>query len=268
MDIIDDYTSQLWSIPLKNKDDSFLELKAGELAHESQTGQKFGIYITDQVELKSDKMKEWLQSQGIEQHFTAPYMSAHIGHIERMHRTLSIRLCETWAECKKILQDIPEEEACNASEVIENAAIAELMEIFGPLNLGDIEGDHIDQALSAMSEMPQIDPSTLEFEDELRNWKEAKASADAKCWKEGYHDELKSLKEMGIYKLIPRSDVLQGHKIRKGMPIFRIKCDETGKAICWKVCLVFKGFEQIYSKDTPKQPHPQRAWSPGTYSFI
>jgi len=32
MDIIDDYMSQLWSIPLKNKDDSFPELKAWELA--------------------------------------------------------------------------------------------------------------------------------------------------------------------------------------------------------------------------------------------
>ena len=62
MDIVDDYTNQLWSIPSKNKDDSFPELKAWELACESQTGQKVGTYITDQGELKSDKMKEWLQS--------------------------------------------------------------------------------------------------------------------------------------------------------------------------------------------------------------
>jgi len=105
------------------------------------------------------------------------------------------------------------------------------MEIFGTLDLGDAEGNCIDQALSAISEMLQIDPSTLEFKDEPRSWKEAKGSADAKCWEEGYHDKLKSLKEMGVYKLIPRSDVPQGHKIRKGMPIFRIKHDEMGKAI-------------------------------------
>ena len=109
-----------------------------------------------------------------------------------------IRLCETRAERKKTLQDIREEEARNAPEVVENAAIAELMEIFGTLNLGDIEGDPVDQAPPAISEMPQIDPSTLEFEDEPRNWKEAKASADAKGWEEGYCDELKSLKEMGV----------------------------------------------------------------------
>lgn len=32
MDIVDDYTSRLWSIPLKNKDDLFPELKVWELA--------------------------------------------------------------------------------------------------------------------------------------------------------------------------------------------------------------------------------------------
>ena len=79
--------------------------------------------------------------------------------------------------------------------------------------------------------MPQIDPSTLEFEDEPRSWKEAKAPANAKHWEEGYCDELKSLKDMGVYRLITRSEVLQGHKIRKGMPVFQIKCDKTGKAI-------------------------------------
>jgi hypothetical protein len=166
------------------------------------------------------------------------------------------RLRETRAERKKTLQDIREEETRNAPEVVESAAMAELMEIFGTLDLSDTEGNCIDQALSAISEMPQIDPSTLEFEDEPRSWKEAKGSVDAKRWEEGYRDELKSLKEMGVYKLIPRSDVPQGHKIRKGMPVFRIKRDETGKAIRWKVRLVFKGFEQIYGKDYTKTTSP------------
>ena len=68
--------------------------------------------------------------------------------------------------------------------------------------------------------MPQIDPSSLEFDDEPRTWREAKMSADAKRWEEGYRDELKSLEDMGVYKLIPRTDVPQGHKVRKGMPVF------------------------------------------------
>ena len=56
----------------------------------------------------------------------------------------------------------------------------ELKQIFGTLNLNDTEGQRIDQVFSAISKMPQIDPSALEFEDEPKNWKEAKASADAK----------------------------------------------------------------------------------------
>jgi len=57
----------------------------------------------------------------------------------------------------------------NAPEIIKNTAIAELMEIFKTLNLGDIEGDRVDQALSTISEMLKIDQSTLEFEDEPKN---------------------------------------------------------------------------------------------------
>ena len=79
-----------------------------------------------------------------------------------------IRLQEACAERKKTQQDIREEEECNAPEVIENAAIMELKEIFGTLNLSDAKGDCVDQALSAISEMPQIDLSSLEFDDEPR----------------------------------------------------------------------------------------------------
>ena len=107
------------------------------------------------------------------------------------------------------------------------------------LNLGDENVEQIDQTLSAISEMIKIDPSTLEFKDEPKTWDKAKQSANAKRWEEGYHDELKSLKEMGVYKLVPRCDIPQGTKIQKGRPVFRIKCDETGKAVQWKVWLVF-----------------------------
>ena len=84
MNIVGDFTSQLWSIPLKNKDDSFPELQAWERAHESETNQKVGMYITDQGELNSNKMREWLKSHSTDQCFTAP-SSTHIGQVECMH---------------------------------------------------------------------------------------------------------------------------------------------------------------------------------------
>jgi hypothetical protein len=103
--------------------------------------------------------------------------------------------------------------------------------------------------LSALGDTEGIDPRNMGLDDEPRNWKEAQASPEAKEWTKGYLDELKSLKDMGVYKLVPRSSVPAGAKIRKGRPIFVRKRDENGNVIRHKVRLVFKGFEQIYGKD-------------------
>jgi hypothetical protein len=81
-------------------------------------------------------------------------------------------------------------------------------------------------------------------------------SPDYLRWKKGYDEELQSLKDMKVYTLVHRSDVPIGHKIRKGRPIFKIKRDEQGKAVRWKVRLVFKGFEQILGKDYNKMTSP------------
>ena len=88
MNIVDDYTIFPWSIPLRNKGDAYKYLKAWEIAREAETGLRVGTYIVDNGELKSDEMKHWLESRGMQQHFTAPYTLAHNGHVERMHRTL------------------------------------------------------------------------------------------------------------------------------------------------------------------------------------
>jgi hypothetical protein len=93
MDIVDNCTSFPWSIPLKTKDNTFLELKAWELAWESETGLKAEIYIMDNGELKSNEMETWLKSWGSTQCFTALHRSAHIGQVERMHRTLMAKAC-------------------------------------------------------------------------------------------------------------------------------------------------------------------------------
>ena len=41
------------------------------------------------------------------------------------------------------------------------------------------------------------------FEEEPRTWDEAKRSPDATHWEAGYREELRSLKEMGVYELVP-----------------------------------------------------------------
>ena len=57
MDLLDDYTSKGWSIPLKSKDQAFPELQAWELAQEKETGFTIGTYRVNNGELKSKKME-------------------------------------------------------------------------------------------------------------------------------------------------------------------------------------------------------------------
>ena len=78
----------------------------------------------------------------------------------------AVRLKATRAERKKTLQDIQEEETCNVPQVVKDAAVKELCQAFGTLNLREGKVEQFDQVLSAISEMTKIDPSTLEFEDE------------------------------------------------------------------------------------------------------
>ena len=107
MDIVDDYTSHVWPIPLKGKRDAFEELMAWERARELETGLKVGTYIMDNGELKSDKMHNWLASRGTNQLFTAPYTSAHNGCMERMHHTLMAKACtmRIYAKCPPNMWD-------------------------------------------------------------------------------------------------------------------------------------------------------------------
>ena len=88
MNILDDFTDLAWSIPLPDKSSAYSRLKKWEIAHENETGLNVGIYRVDNGELKSDQMAGWLRSRGIQQEFTAPYTSAHNGHVEQLHRTL------------------------------------------------------------------------------------------------------------------------------------------------------------------------------------
>lgn len=48
-----------------------------------------------------------------------------------------------------------------------------------------------------------------------RTWNQAQQSIDAEQWKLAYEDELKSLREMGVYHLIPRNKVPSGHRIHR-----------------------------------------------------
>jgi Reverse transcriptase (RNA-dependent DNA polymerase)/GAG-pre-integrase domain len=488
MDIVDDYTSLPWSIPLKTKDEAFPYLKGWEIAREKETGLQVGMYITDGGELKSNEMSKWLESRGTTQRFTAPYTSAHIGRVERMHRTLmgkaramriyaklpdylwdelyltathltaktitrslgNITPFEKWYErkpdysymkeigCKAFvliqnrhnpkvyersiecvligyepnaksyrcyhrptrqvissyhvrfleshdghplpplanpqqsdLTELPtatqgddDDDVTNDDEISstainrsltsantdinadqnvdqidatdevidarppdapaqnpprrssrvpmktadksdgvtqstrlkdaiqqskesaqrlaaerlekksnkpaqdrnipppipDNNLVNQLCDELNNLRINDdivhpSEIDQIDQTLAAIADISQADLDNFDL-DEPNTWEEAKMSPYSEQWEAGYREELKSLKDMQVYKLIHRSQIPSNAKVRKGRPVFRLKRDADGKPIRWKVRLVFKGFEQIYGRDYTSTTSP------------
>jgi len=148
----------------------------------------------------------------------------------------------------------------NDSTTVDDNAMKSLCDVFDNLTINnettdDSESQRIDDILAAIADIPQVDLENFDL-DEPNTWTEAKASSYSEQWEAGYKDELTSLRNMGVYKLIPRSQVPVGAKIRKGRPVFRLKRDADGKPVRWKVRLVFKGFEQIYGKDYTSTTSP------------
>jgi len=141
-------------------------------------------------------------------------------------------------------------------DVMETAAVgdetANLRRMFENINANDgiIEADRIDHILAAIADHSAIDPHALAG-DEPRDWEDSqrRPPAEAAEWKAAFKDKIKSLKDMGVYKLVPRSEVPAGAKIRRCKAVLKNKLDENGNLARRKVRYVFKGFEQQYGKD-------------------
>jgi hypothetical protein len=72
---------------------------------------------------------------------------------------------------------------------------------------------------------------------------------DRASWLEGIHEELNGLREMGVYKLVPRSAVPAGRKILKGKWVFCLKRNENAEPVRYKAHLCVKGFLQVFGQD-------------------
>ena len=88
MNFIDDYSSFIWSLPLRNKSEASTVFKHWLMAVELQTPHKLKCLVTDNGELTSLQLCELCAERGILCLFTAPYTSMHNGRAERLHRTL------------------------------------------------------------------------------------------------------------------------------------------------------------------------------------
>jgi Reverse transcriptase (RNA-dependent DNA polymerase) len=99
-------------------------------------------------------------------------------------------------------------------------------------------------------------PVNITYPEEPVSVKEALGSSEGKEWSAALQDEFKSLKEMGVYKLVPRSHIPQGRKVMRGKGVFLRKRDETGAVVRYKARWVIRSFEQIFGQDYNKTSSP------------
>jgi hypothetical protein len=88
MNIIDNYSSFVWTLSLHSKDEAAPFLKIWLTALEVQTPYCLQSFITDNGELTSSQIHAWCAQKGILHLLTAPYTSAHNGHAKCLHHTL------------------------------------------------------------------------------------------------------------------------------------------------------------------------------------
>ena len=88
MNIIDDFTSYVWSLPLKSKSKAINVLCAWHCAVENQTGDRLKIIVTNNGELVSKTTTAWYKLYSIEHQLTVPYTSAQNGQAEHLHCTI------------------------------------------------------------------------------------------------------------------------------------------------------------------------------------
>ena len=122
----------------------------------------------------------------------------------------------------------------------------------------------IDDILSAISNLPQEDLENFNL-DEPNTWNKAKSSSYSEQWEIEYKEELQSLKDMGVYKLLHRSQVSAGAKIRKGRPVF---CLKMANPFDGKYAWYSKGLNRYTERTIRAQPHLWCAWSHGGFHCI
>ena len=195
--------------------------------------------------------------------------------LERAVQEVRVSAQRKWdekAEKQKNLADIREEERWNEPKQVEKEArrnlgdlddpltspkvsdqvlpSEELHDIFNKLSIHD-EADiahRSDTILLAINECSALSAQHLAM-DAPKNWEEAQKQPEAAEWKTAINEELKSLKDMGVYELIQRSELPHNTKIRKGLIILTNKNDVNGHLTRRKAHFVFKGYKQHWGVD-------------------
>src|SRR6266702_2783311 len=99
MNLIDDFSGYVWSVPLQSKSEACEAIQTWHKAVVTQTGDKLQILVTDNGELVSSNVHDWCNAEGIDHQLTTPYTSAHNGRAECLHRTLLRKACAMRLTC-------------------------------------------------------------------------------------------------------------------------------------------------------------------------
>jgi hypothetical protein len=124
--------------------------------------------------------------------------------------------------------------------------------IAADLDLGDMSFS-LEEVLSAISD-GSVEPILDSGDDPT--WAEALASPDREYWIAGGRDELKSLEDLQVFILVPRSEVPRGQRPLKGKLVCKRKRDDEGNIVRYKVRYVAKGYAQRYGIDYDKTTSP------------
>jgi len=82
MNVIDDFSSYIWSLPLKSKSKAINVLCTWHHAVENQTREKLKVIVTNNSKLVSKTTTAWCTLYGIDHQLTVPHTSAQNGQAE------------------------------------------------------------------------------------------------------------------------------------------------------------------------------------------
>jgi hypothetical protein len=101
-------------------------------------------------------------------------------------------------------------------------------------------------------------PVNLEHEqhDDPSTYAEAMASEHASEWTATLKEEFDSLRDLGVYRLVPRSSIPPGRKVMKGRPVFKLKHDQHGNPVHFKARYICRGYSAVWGQDYTKTSAP------------
>ena len=120
-----------------------------------------------------------------------------------------------------------------------------------PLDVTSSDAASVPDLIAAIAD-GSLEP---DLEDEPK-WHEALRSPEREYWIAGGRDEVRSLKELKVFVLVPRSEVPRGVRPLKGKLVCKRKRDDTGKVVRYKVRYVAKGYAQQYGINYDKTTAP------------